>query len=130
MWPIPDSAFCNKDRILEQTRMHKKTFLFSLGVDWVMRETTLGTKADIKWTFTETLDNLDFTDDIVLLSHCYGDIQSKSKNLAINAGKIGLKINTKKTKPLRNNSETADPITFGGNIIEEVTEYLLILGPR
>ena len=52
-----------------------------------MKETTLGTKAGIKWTFTETLDDLDFADDISLLSHRYGDIQSKSENRARNAGK-------------------------------------------
>ena len=61
-------------------------FLFCFGIDWVVKETTLGTKAGIKWTFTETLDDLDFSDDTALLSHCYGDIQSKRENLARNAG--------------------------------------------
>ena len=37
--------------------------------------------------------------------------------------KIALKINTNKTKALRNNSQIADPITIGGHIIEEVTEF-------
>ena len=85
-----------------------------------MKETTLGTKSGIKWTFIETLDYLDFADDISLLSHRYGDIRSKSEDHARNAGKIGLKINTNKTKALRNKSQTADPIT---TIVEEVTEF-------
>ena len=43
----------------------------------------------IKWTFTETLGDLDFADDISLLSHRYSDIQRKSDELARNAEKIG-----------------------------------------
>ena len=73
-----------------------------------MKETPLGTNAGIKWTFTETLDDADFADDIALLSHCYGDIHRKSEDHARNAGNIGLKINTNKTKALRNDSQTAD----------------------
>ena len=65
-------------------------FLFCLGIDWVMKETALGDKSSIKWTFTETLGDLDFADDISLLSHRYSDIQRKSDELARNAGKIGL----------------------------------------
>ena len=52
--------------------------LLPIRIDWVMKETTLGTKAGIKWTFTETLDDLDFADDIALLAHRYGDIQGKA----------------------------------------------------
>ncbi|KAI0229748.1 hypothetical protein LSAT2_019819, partial [Lamellibrachia satsuma] len=50
-------------------------------------------------------------------------IQRKSDELARNAEKIGLQININKTKMLRNNSQTADPITIGGKVIEEVTEF-------
>ena len=95
-------------------------FLFCLGIDWVMNETALGDKSGIKWTFTETLGDLDFAS---LLSHRYSDIQRKSDELARNAEKIGLQININKTKMLRNNSQTADPITIGGRDIEEVTEF-------
>ena len=88
-----------------------------------MKETTLRTKAGTKWTFTATLDDLDFADDISLLSHRHGDVQSKSENRARHAGKLRLKINTKKTKSLRNNSQKADPIMIEGHIIEDVTEF-------
>ena len=79
-------------------------FHFCLGIDWVMKETALGDKSGLKWTFTETLDDL-------------------NSELARNAGKIGLQININKTKMLRNNSQTANPITIGGRDIEEVTEF-------
>ena len=98
-------------------------FFFCLGIDWVMKETALGDKSGTKWSFTETLDDLDFADDISLLSHRYSNIQRKSDELARNAEKIRLQINTNKTKMLRHNSQTADPITIGGRDIEEVTEF-------
>ena len=60
-----------------------------LGIDWVMKETALGDKSGIKWTFIETLDDIEFEDDISLLSHRYGDIQRKSEEFARNAGKLG-----------------------------------------
>ena len=85
--------------------------------------TSLGDKSDIKWTFTETLDDLDFADDISFLLHRFGDIQRKDEELARNVGISGLQINTNKTKTLRKNSQTADPITIGGRDIEEVTEF-------
>ena len=88
-----------------------------------MKETALGDKGGIKWTFTETLGDLDYADDISLLSHRYSDLQRKSDELARNAEKIGLQININKTKMLRNNSQTVDPITIGGKDIEEVTEF-------
>ena len=58
-----------------------------IAVDWAIKETTLGTKAGIKWTFIETLDDLGFADYIALLSHSYEDTQSKSETLAKNARK-------------------------------------------
>jgi len=57
------------------------------------------------------------------LSRCYRNTQTKSENLARNAGKIGLIINPNKTKALKNNSQTADPIEIREHIIEEVTEF-------
>lgn len=39
-------------------------------------------KRGIKWTFTETLKDLDFADDVTLLSHWHRDVQSKNKDLA------------------------------------------------
>ena len=76
-----------------------------------------------KWTFTETLEDLDFADDVVLLSHCFSGIQSKSEDLARNAGKIGLNVNSTKTKSLRINCSTTEPITLNGMAIEDVAEF-------
>ena len=50
-----------------------------------------GRPKGIKWTFREILEDLDFADDVILLSHRFNDIQRKSKDLARMQGQLGLK---------------------------------------
>ena len=77
----------------------------------------------IIWTFTESLGYLDFADDISLLAHSHSDIQIKTEKLVRNAAKVGLPVNKDKTKTMRNNCQTADPVKLGEQDIEDVTEF-------
>ena len=43
--------------------------IFLMVMDWIMRQSTVGQKTSIQWTFTKQLEDLDFADDISLLSH-------------------------------------------------------------
>ena len=98
-------------------------FLFCLAIDWIMKRTDIGVKSGITWTFTESLGDLDFADDISLLAHSHRDIQSKTEKLVRNAAKVGLHVNKDKTKTMRNNCQTADPVKLGEQDIEDVTEF-------
>ena len=80
-------------------------------------------KRDHIWTFTESLGDLDFADDISLLAHSHRDIQSKTEKLVRNAAKVGLHVNKDKTKTMRNNCQTVDPVKLGEQDIEDVTEF-------
>ena len=80
--------------------------LFSLAIDWVMRCSTQGKRQGIQWTLTSQLEDLDYADDIGLLSHRYQDAQLKTESLTQTASTIGLKVNEKKTKVLRKNAIT------------------------
>ncbi|RUS71649.1 hypothetical protein EGW08_020589 [Elysia chlorotica] len=71
--------------------------IFLIVIDWVMRASTTGTKTGIQWTFARQLEDLDFADDICLLSHRYQDAQAKLSRLAREAAKTGLHINIQKT---------------------------------
>ena len=77
-------------------------FLFILAMDWIMKNSTDGERRGIKWTLTmtatTTLEDLDFADDIALLSHRHQDMQEKTDAMATTAGNLGLKASTKKTK--------------------------------
>ena len=44
-------------------------FLFLLAIDWIMRRTTSNKRNGIQWTLWSQLEDLDFADDLALLSH-------------------------------------------------------------
>ena len=67
-------------------------FLFILGIDWVLKQVTSGGRG-IRRTLTIVLEDLDYADDI---AHRHPDMQAKTNALATTAGRLGLKINTKK----------------------------------
>ena len=48
-------------------------FLFLLCLDWVMRKAPTDTRRGITWNFTSLLEDLDFADDIALLSSPFKD---------------------------------------------------------
>ena len=53
-------------------------FLFLMVIDWVMMQTTQGIKNCIQWTILDQLDDLDFADDLALLSHTHRHMQDKT----------------------------------------------------
>ena len=53
-------------------------FLFLLTVDWTMQRTTERPRNGNRWNFTSMLEDLDFADDIVLVSSKYERIQNKT----------------------------------------------------
>ena len=69
--------------------------LFLVAIDWVMRRTVGNKRRGIRWTLTSMLEDIDFADDIVLLSSNANHLQKKTNDLNLNAMKIDLKINKK-----------------------------------
>ncbi|KAL9982039.1 hypothetical protein ACROYT_G010825 [Oculina patagonica] len=121
----------------EQTRWLKITtgvkqgcvmsgFLFLLTVDWTMRRTTERHRNGIRWNFTSTLEDLDFADDIVLISSKYEHIQNKTNRLVDNAGRVGLKLNAHKCKAMRMNTRIEDKVTIGREEVEDVEEFVYL----
>ena len=43
--------------------------LFNIAIDWVLRRTVEDQRRGIRWTPFSTLEDLDFADDLALLSH-------------------------------------------------------------
>ena len=69
------------------------------------------------------MDDLDFTEDICLLSHTHKQIQKKSSKLAEEAEKTGLKIDIQKTKLLKVNSVQQAKVQQKGKDIEEDNKF-------
>ena len=99
-------------------------FLFLLVIDWIMK--SCDPKDGIQWTLREQLNDLDYADDIGLLSSNRTQMQRKTNKISEISGKVGLRINTQKTKILRINAATNDPIMLNEEELENVTtfEYL------
>ena len=55
-----------------------------------MKQAISDKKTGIQWTFTKQLEDLDFADDISLLSHRHQDAQEKLSRLAEEAEKTDL----------------------------------------
>ena len=70
----------------------------------------------------DTLEDLDFADDIVLLAHCHQDIQMKTNDVALIGRQVGLNINTDKTKLMKINARSDQQVSIDNKNIEEVEE--------
>ena len=98
-------------------------FLFILVIDWVMKTATKEKRNGIQWTMLTQLDDLDFSDDLALLSHSHRQMQDKTTELALISERVGLKINKRKTKILRTNATCETPIMLEGETLEEVKDF-------
>ena len=94
-----------------------------LVLDWVMRRTVRQGENGIRWKLTSKLDDLDFADDVALLSSTKQQIQNKTTQMDEEARRVGLRINTQKTKTMRINARNQERIQINGQDIEEVEQF-------
>ena len=80
----------------------------------------------IRWKYTTKLKDLDFADDIALLSSTKQHIQTKTDKLAHEAESVGLKVNVGKCKLLRINSRNNDVVEVNGRGIEDVDRFVYL----
>ena len=66
-----------------------------------MRKATADNRRGIRWNFTLLLEDLDFTDDIALLSSPFNDLHKKTGILVEETARVGLKLNGRKCTTLR-----------------------------
>ena len=97
--------------------------LFALAIDWILQQTTHGNRQGIQWSLSSILEDIDYADDIALLSSRHQDIQTKTSSLNEIASTIGLRVNRQKTKIMRNNKTINTPVTIDEEEIEDVKEF-------
>ncbi|VDO95484.1 unnamed protein product [Schistosoma margrebowiei] len=73
------------------------------------------------------LDDLNFADNLTLLSHTHQKMQVKTNNIAPASASVGLNIHKGKSMTLKYNTENTDPITLDGEVLEDV-EFFTYLG--
>ena len=84
--------------------------LFLIAIDWVMKKTT-DSKRGITWSIFTTLEDLDFADDIALLSFRHSDMQEKTERLSHFASQLGLQLNANKTEEMRFNVTSSNKLS-------------------
>ena len=87
-----------------------------LAIYWIMKTETKGKRNGIQWKSLTQLDDLDFADDLALMSHSHRQMQGKTTDLARISAQVGLKINKKNTTCER-------PIMLEGEGFEEVETF-------
>ncbi len=91
--------------------------------DWITREVGKNERTGIQWTLTEQLEDLDFADDVCLISATHKQMQRKTEKLSVNASKLGMSVNIPKTKVLKVNGKMNSPVSLPGEVIESVDEF-------
>ncbi|VDP21953.1 unnamed protein product [Schistosoma margrebowiei] len=92
-----------------------------------MKTSTSEGKHGIQWTAQSQLNDLDFADDLSLLSHTHEQMQIKTANVAAVSASVGLSIHKWKTKVIKFKAENSNPITLDDEYLEEV-ECFMYLG--
>ena len=98
-------------------------FLFLLAITWVMKTSTSQKRNGIQWTVWTQLDDLDFADDLAILSHTLQQIQEKTNLISTHSASLGLTIHKGKTKILKVNNNNTTPVTLAGEALEEVESF-------
>ena len=97
--------------------------VFLMVIDAVMRNVNRDRRRGIQWALVNRLQDLDFADDLCLLSESHGDMQTKLEDLTNRAEKAGLIISVEKTKALRINTSKTGPFTLRDESIEDVDQW-------
>ena len=101
--------------------------LFNLVIDWVMRRTTEDQLRGIRWTLFDTLEDLDFADDLALLSHTRQHMHEKTRRLSKFGQQIGEQINKRKSEIMTLNVNAPAPVLLDGQALPS-TETFTYLG--
>ena len=98
-------------------------FLFTPVVDWTMRTSTEGRSNGMQWTLWSQLDDLEFADDLTLLSHSHAHMQDKTTCLVSASAKIGLHNHIDKKNIMRMHHASNNPFTVARQPPEEVNSF-------
>ena len=101
-------------------------FLFLLAIDWAMKETTSDSRNGIQWTLVDQLEDLDFADDLALLSHTHSQMQAKTSKLEAISSKVGIQINSKKTKIMRVYNKSTEHISIANRNKDDVKSFTFL----
>ena len=82
---------------------------------------TADKRKGFQWNFTTLLEDLEFADEIALLSSRLNDLHEKTGRLTVEAARVGLNLNARKCKTLRTEyASNRERIAVNGEEVEDV----------
>ena len=100
--------------------------LFLLVLDWVTKEAYANSGKGIQWTLMQKLEDLEFADDLAILSHRLQDMQEKTTALSETGKRVGLGINHQKTKVLKINHQQDGDIQVENQSLDQVNHFVYL----
>ena len=88
-----------------------------------MKKTTEYRRNGIQWTPWSQLEDVDFADDLAVLSHSHQQMQEKIELLNTVSTRHELNINRSKTKITKANIKNNNPIILKGEPLEETYSF-------
>ncbi|KAH9592631.1 Laminin subunit gamma-1 [Schistosoma haematobium] len=88
-----------------------------------MKASTSEGKRGIQWTSKMQLDDLDFADDLAILSQTQQQMQEKTTSVAAASAAVGLNTHKGESKILRYNTACTNPVTIDGEDLEDVKTF-------
>ena len=125
LWWIPDGTISSQN--WGETGCLLSPSLFLVVLDWVTREAYGAGRTGIQWSLTCKLEDLNFADDLCLMSQKLQHMQEKVEALQDAAERVGLKINKEKTQEMRIQTRDDSPIHIGDEVIQR-TDHFTYLG--
>ena len=98
------------------------TFLFLMVMDFIMKKAINNPTFGIEWG-TDRLADLDFADDVALLSRTLDGLQEMSDNIQEIGAKVGLRISSEKTKAMTIGQNEYPPVVINQRHIEYVDSF-------
>ncbi|VDP33137.1 unnamed protein product [Schistosoma mattheei] len=92
-----------------------------------MKTSTSEGKHGKQWTARMQLDDLDFIDDLALLSHTQQQKQKKITSVASVSSAVGLNIHKGKTKILRYSTTCTNPIIIDGEALHDAKTFTYLV---
>ena len=86
-----------------------------------MRRTTEDQPRRIRWTLFDTLDDLDFDDDLALLSHVHQHMREKTRRLSKFGQQVGLQISKRKMEVMTLNVNAPAPVLLDDHALPSIT---------
>ena len=88
-----------------------------------MKKTTEDKKRGLQWGLMGHLEDLDFADDLALISETIKHLQDKTNRLVKYAGQVGLSVNVQKTEIMNIPANPNQNITINDEQLKQTNKF-------